>query len=80
MIYRLGIWVTVPGIDIAGIRATLEGGGAVGSLLSMANMFNGGALMNGSLFGLGIMPYISASIIFQLLAVSVPSLKALQKG
>ena len=53
--------------------------GAVGKLLTMVNMFNGGALMNGSLFGLGIMPYISASIIFQLLAASVPSLKALQK-
>ena len=79
VIYRLGIYVTVPGIDLNSIAERMNDQGGLGALLNMANMFNGGALVNGSLFGLGIMPYISASIIFQLLAVSVPSLKALQK-
>jgi len=83
VVYRIGIVVPVPGIDVAElqdkIQGTTEDGSAVGSVLKMANMFNGGALANGSVFGLGIMPYISASIIFQLLAFSMPALKALQK-
>ena len=56
-----------------------NGSGGVQSVLQMMSMFNGGTIMNASLFGLGIMPYISASIIMQILAFSFPALKALQK-
>ena len=54
-----------------------EGAGL--AVLRWADMFNGGAISNASIFGLGIMPYISASIIFQLLATTYPALKQLQK-
>ena len=83
VIYRLGVFVPVPGIDVRALQARIrEGGGegnAVDDVLRWADMFNGGAIANGSIFGLGIMPYISASIIIQLLAFSFPALKQLQK-
>ena len=76
-IYRLGSFVVLPGIDPTALSAlheqTSEG------LMSLLNMFSGGAFENASVFALGIMPYISASIVIQLLAVAVPSFQKLQR-
>jgi preprotein translocase subunit SecY len=82
VIYRLGIYIPIPGVSLEALKAMVSGAGEdspLGVVLRWANMFNGGAIAQASIFGLGIMPYISASIIFQLLAFSIPALKALQK-
>jgi preprotein translocase subunit SecY len=76
-IYRIGVFVTVPGVDREVVSKFF--GTSSGSLFSLFNMFSGGALSQMSIFALGIMPYISSSIIFQLLAVVIPSLERLQK-
>ncbi len=78
---RIGAYIPLPGIDTRAIGKLMESarGGGAGALLGLMNMFSGGALRNGAIFGLGIMPYISASIIFQLLANVVPSLERLRK-
>jgi len=76
-VYRLGATIPVPGIDLDAVRlfqAQQETGGVYGLL----NLFSGGALENFSVFALGIMPYITASIIMQLLTVVIPKLQALQ--
>ena len=76
-IYRFGSFVVLPGINPAALQQlhqqTSEG------LMSLLNMFSGGAFENASVFALGIMPYISASIVIQLLAVAVPSFQKLQR-
>jgi len=79
-VYRLGIFINTPGVNRSAMNAYFEakqkdGGG----LLGLFNMFSGGGLEQMSIFGLGIMPYVSSSIIMQLLAVVVPSLERLQK-
>ena len=76
-VYRLGIFVTVPGVDRE-IMANYVKYGQTG-LLGLFDMFSGGAVSQMSVFALGVMPYISASIIFQLLAVVIPALERLQK-
>ncbi len=77
VVYRIGTFVPVPGID-PGVMADLFKG-QQGGILGMFNMFSGGALERFSIFALGIMPYISASIIMQLLTVVSPQLEALKK-
>jgi preprotein translocase subunit SecY len=83
VVYRLGVYVPIPGVNADALRELVKGTGngddAISAILRYADMFNGGAIANASIFGLGITPYISASIIFQLLTFSIPSLKALQK-
>lgn len=76
-VYRLGAHVPTPGIDTTALAAFFDQ--AKGSLLGLFDMFAGGALSNLSVFALGIMPYISASIILQLLTVAVPYLEKLSK-
>ncbi len=76
-VYRVGAHIPTPGIDTAALAAFFEQ--AKGSLLGLFDMFAGGALSNLSVFALGIMPYISASIILQLLTVAVPHLEKLSK-
>jgi preprotein translocase subunit SecY len=77
IVYRLGTFIPVPGIDGASLREFMEGAAAgIGGILSM---FTGGALGRMGIFALGIMPYISASIIVQLLASMVPKLEQLKK-
>lgn len=76
-IYRVGCFIPTPGIDGQALASFFEQ--ARGTLLGVFNMFSGGALKRLSVFALGIMPYISASIIFQLLTVVVPSLEAMKK-
>jgi preprotein translocase subunit SecY len=75
-VYRLGIYVTTPGVDR---RAMQEVVNTQGNLLGLLNFFSGGAFEQLSIFALGIMPYVSASIILQLLTVVFPKLEALQK-
>ena len=77
IVYRIGTFIPVPGINIATFAALFDQ--QKGTILDMFNMFSGGALQRLSVFALGIMPYISASIIMQLLAVVVPSLEQLKK-
>ncbi|HPG71442.1 MAG TPA: preprotein translocase subunit SecY [Syntrophales bacterium] len=76
-VYRIGAHVPTPGIDTAALAAFFDQ--ARGSLLGLFDLFAGGALSNLSVFALGIMPYISASIILQLLTIAVPHLERLSK-
>jgi preprotein translocase subunit SecY len=75
-VYRLGIFISTPGVDRNVMREFM---GQAGGLFGMFNMFTGGAMEQVSVFALGIMPYISSSIIFQLLTVVWPYLAALKK-
>jgi preprotein translocase subunit SecY len=77
-LYRLGAYIPSPGVDASAIKDGLNGVGG-SSILGFLNLFSGGSLSRLSLFALGIMPYITASIILQLLTVVVPSLERLQK-
>jgi len=76
-VYRIGVFVPVPGVDVGMLQSLLEQ--QSNTLFGMFDMFTGGALKNFSIFALGIMPYISASIIIQLLTVVVPYLEKLNK-
>ena len=78
-VYRIGIFVPTPGIDTQALGAFFEAQAKGGSLLGLIDMFTGGALSQFSVFALGIMPYISASIIFSLLTVVIPHLERLSK-
>ncbi len=80
-VYRLGFQIPLPGIDLEQARSTADkiGGGSLGSLFGIMNAFTGAGIGNAVLFSLGVMPYISASIIFSLLVKVVPSLEALSK-
>jgi preprotein translocase subunit SecY len=76
-IYRLGSFIVLPGInpdDLSQLKAQTSGG-----VMGLLNMFSGGAFSNASIFALGIMPYISASIVVQLLTIAVPYFQKLQK-
>lgn len=78
LIYRLGAQIVLPGIDSVQLsELTSRAGG--GGLLGILNAFTGGAFANASVFALGIMPYISASIVVQLMGIAVPYLQKLQK-
>ncbi len=77
VVYRIGAHIPVPGIDPDQLSQLFKG--QQGGILGMFNMFSGGALSRFTVFALGIMPYISASIIMQLLTVVVPQLEALKK-
>ncbi len=76
-LYRVGVHVPIPGVDANALSEFFRSQGA--NLFGMFNMFSGGALERFSIFALGVMPYISASIIAQLLTVVVPHLEALSK-
>ena len=76
-VYRLGSYIVLPGIDTAalqGLHNQTEGG-----LMSLLDMFSGGAFSKASIFALGIMPYISASIVMQLLGIAVPYFQKMQR-
>ena len=78
--YRLGSWVPAPGVDSQKIKDLFGASGKFGvTVLGLLNLFSGSALSNFSLFALGIMPYVTASIILQLMTVVVPRLEQLQK-
>ncbi|HRL34214.1 MAG TPA: preprotein translocase subunit SecY, partial [Neisseria sp.] len=77
VVFRIGAHIPVPGVDAAALAKLYES--ASGGMLGMLNMFSGGSLERFSIFAIGIMPYISASIIVQLASEIMPSLKALKK-
>lgn len=77
VVYRIGAHVPIPGVDPKALAAMFAQQG--GSILDMVNMFSGGALKRLSIFALGIMPYISASIIMQLMAGVIPKLEQIKK-
>ena len=78
LLYRLGAYIPAPGVDIDTVEQ-IEQNFQGSNILGFLNLFSGGSLSRLSLFALGIMPYITASIILQLLTVVVPSLEKLQK-
>ncbi|MGG7576084.1 preprotein translocase subunit SecY [Streptomyces sirii] len=79
LLYRLGQNVPAPGVDYRSVAKCIKAAGGNDGLFSLINMFSGGALTQLTVFALGIMPYITASIILQLLTVVIPRLEALKK-
>lgn len=83
MIYRVGFWIPLPGVDQAKLedfaKKASEGAGGFGRFMEYASIFTGGDFGRSTIFGLGIMPYITAAIIFQLLQNAVPRLQELKK-
>ena len=77
LIYRFGAHITVPGVDVGILR--VQFGALSGGILGIYDMFVGGGLSRATILALGIMPYISASIMFQLLAAVFPTVEKLQK-
>ena len=78
-IYRIGWQITLPIVDPGKVSAAFGGDGGFGGILDMVSTFSASQLSQATIFGLGIMPYISASIIFQLLGSVYPPLEKLQK-
>jgi preprotein translocase subunit SecY len=79
VIYRIGTHVPIPGIDYTAVQTCIDAQKSNSGLFGLVNMFSGGALLQITIFALGIMPYITASIILQLLTVVIPRLEALKK-
>jgi preprotein translocase subunit SecY len=77
LVYRIGTYIPVPGINPAALASFFEQ--QSGTIIDMFNMFSGGALERFSILALGIMPYISASIIMQLMSSTMPALKEIKK-
>src|SRR5437660_1125836 len=78
-LYRMGSWIPAPGIDSQSIQNFFNTGGRGLGVFGLLNTFSGSALSRFSIFALGIMPYVTASIILQLMTVVVPTLEQLQK-
>src|SRR6266568_4129081 len=78
-LYRLGSFMPAPGVDSKSIQDFFGSGGRGNGIFGLLNIFSGSALSRFSIFALGIMPYVTASIILQLLTVVVPKLEQLQK-
>jgi len=76
-VYRMGVYVSTPGVDVEALRSLFDT--QDGTLFGLINMFSGGSFENFSIFTLGIMPYISVSIIIQVLTPAIPALQALKK-
>src|SRR5215204_6293358 len=76
-IYRFGSWIPAPGVDPEAVEGYFSDQG--GTVLGLLNLFSGGALSQFAIFALGIMPYVTASIILQLMTVVIPRLEQLQK-
>jgi preprotein translocase subunit SecY len=79
VIYRVGTHIPIPGVDYTVVQACIDQTKSNTGLFGLVNMFSGGALLQITVFALGIMPYITASIILQLLTVVIPRLEALKK-
>ncbi|MGL3806728.1 preprotein translocase subunit SecY [Paeniglutamicibacter sp. R2-26] len=78
-IYRAGVYIPAPGVDYTNVQQCLAAGNTSGGLYQFVNLFSGGALLQVSIFAMGIMPYITASIIIQLLRVVIPRFEELHK-
>ena len=79
MVYRLGAYIVLPGVMPDVLEAATAGNGNANSLLGLINVFTGGAFLNAGIMALGVMPYITASIIVQLLGFAVPYFQRLQQ-
>ncbi|MCB9887668.1 MAG: preprotein translocase subunit SecY [Planctomycetes bacterium] len=79
LVYRIGFYIPLPGVDHVEMFKNIGNLGGVGRLFGMMNVLTGGSLKSATLFSLGVMPYISASIIFSLLTKAVPALEAIAK-
>lgn len=79
LIYRLGSYVVLPGLNIDALNAANANSSQSGGIIGLINMFAGGAFLRASIFGLGIMPYITASIIIQLMGMAVPYFQKMQR-
>ncbi|MDQ0808865.1 preprotein translocase subunit SecY [Streptomyces sp. B3I7] len=79
VVYRLGTHVPLPGVDYGAVQRCVDGASANQGLLGLVNLFSGGALLQITIFALGVLPYITAGIILQLLTVVVPRLETLKK-
>lgn len=78
-VYRIGVFIPVPGTDSTALREFMQQSTGRNTLFGLYDMFSGGALERVSIFTLGIMPYVSASIVVQLLTVAIPALERIQK-
>lgn len=78
LVYRIGSFIILPGVNYDALTASREAGGDVNTLETLLSLFSGGGFSNASIMGLGIMPYISASIIMQLLGMAVPAVQKMQ--
>ena len=78
-LYRFGAYIPAPGINVAAVESLSESFGASNGILNFLNLFSGGSLQRFAIFALGIMPYITASIMLQLLTVVIPTLDKLRK-
>ncbi|MCT9142036.1 preprotein translocase subunit SecY [Streptomyces violarus] len=79
VVYRIGTHIPIPGVDYRNVQTCIDNAQANQGIFGLVNMFSGGALLQITIFALGIMPYITASIILQLLTVVIPRLEALKK-
>ncbi|MEM7230463.1 MAG: preprotein translocase subunit SecY, partial [Planctomycetota bacterium] len=83
VIYRIGFWIPLPGVDqtqmAEAAQSAREAGNAFGAIIDYTSIFSGGSFQQSTIFGLGIMPYITAAIIFQLLQSAVPRLQELKR-
>jgi preprotein translocase subunit SecY len=77
LVYRIGSFIVLPGVDSAALANATSGGG--GGLVDLLSIFTGGAFTRASIFALGVMPYISASIIMQLAGIAVPAVQKMQR-
>src|SRR3954462_12720684 len=77
VLFRIGAQIPAPGVNVANVHECIQG--STGGVYNLINVFSGGALLQLTIFALGIMPYITASIILQLLVVVIPRLEALKK-
>ncbi|MFN9970075.1 MAG: preprotein translocase subunit SecY, partial [Phycisphaerae bacterium] len=81
LVFRIGHWIPLPGVNQEEMRRQFElvtqGSSAFGKVAQFVSMFSGGSLSHSTIFGLGVMPYITAGIIFQLVATVSPKLKKL---
>jgi len=78
---RIGTWIPIPGVDVGRVRDLISSvtSGAFGKVFALADLFAGGALEQASIFALGVMPYITASIVFQVLIAVIPTLEKIAK-
>ncbi|MBG6085403.1 preprotein translocase subunit SecY [Zhihengliuella flava] len=79
VIYRIGVFIPTPGVDYGNVQQCLALGNTTGGVYDFVNLFSGGALLQVSIFAMGIMPYITAAIIVQLLRVVIPRFEELHK-
>lgn len=79
VVYRVGTHIPIPGVDYSAVQTCIDQASTNQGIFGLVNMFSGGALLQITIFALGIMPYITASIILQLLTVVIPRLEALKK-